>query len=88
MVLALHANICLGSDTLPDANLAIHLACLLWVSEVLSALCLGGLVEVCGLLADGYHYSQDNWGQAQADNRLWRDRWKGILLLMGACYTL
>jgi hypothetical protein len=88
MVLALHANICLGSDTLPDANLAVHLAGLLWVSEVLSALCLRGLVEVCGLLADGYHYSQDIWGQAQADNRLWRDWWKGILLLMGACYTL
>jgi hypothetical protein len=63
MVLALHANICLGSDTLPDTNLAIHLAGLLWVSEVLSALCLTGLVEVCGLLADGYHYSKTFGGK-------------------------
>lgn len=29
-----------------------------------------GTDGVCGLLADGYHYSLDTWGQAQADTRL------------------
>ena len=28
-----------------------------------------GLDGVCRLLADGYHYLQDNWGQAQAATR-------------------
>lgn len=32
-----------------------------------------GTVGVCGLLADGHHFLQDIWGQAQASSRFVRD---------------